>query len=86
LGPPPLSPAPWSDFNAAVPSEHVRESRYTDTLPQRYPTTWGDEAAKSLGVQDGRWEAFRTQPSSRLEPSLNAGVYSDGAMLRLQWH
>jgi hypothetical protein len=77
---------PMPDFNPAVPSEHVREARYADTQPQRYPTTWGDEAAQSLGVQDGKWEAFRTEPTSRLEPSLNAGVDSGGAMLRLQWH
>jgi hypothetical protein len=74
------------DLNPVVPSEHVREARYADTAPQRYPTTWSDEAAQSLGVQDGKWEAFHTEPSSRLEPSLNAGVDSGGAMLRLQWH
>jgi hypothetical protein len=74
------------DLNPVVPSEHVREARYADSTPQRYPTTWGDEAAQSLGVQDGKWEAFHTEPTSRLEPSLNAGVDSGGAMLRLQWH
>ena len=77
---------PMPDFNPAVPIEHVREAKYADNLPQRYPTTWGDEAAQRLGVRDGRWEAFSTTPSSRFEPSLNAGVDSGGAMLRLQWH
>jgi hypothetical protein len=47
---------------------------------------YSDEAAQRLGVKDGHWEAFHTQPSSPLEPSLNAGVDSGGAMLRLQWH
>lgn len=74
------------DLNPVIPSDHVREARYADTQPQRYPTTWGDEAAQSLGVQDGKWEAFHTEPSNRLEPSFNAGVDSGGAMLRLQWH
>jgi hypothetical protein len=86
LGAAPVRAGAMPDFNPAVPSEHVREARYADTQPQRYPTTWGDEAAQRLGVQDGKWEAFRTEPSSRLEPSLNAGVDSGGAMLRLQWH
>ncbi len=72
------------DLNPVVP-EHVREARYASSQPQRYPTTWGDEAAQSLGVQDGKWEAFHTEPTSRLAPSLNAGVDSGGAMLRLQW-
>lgn len=74
------------DFNPVVPSEHVREARVAETQPQRFPTVWGDQAAQRLGVQNGRWEAFSTTPSSRLAPSLNAGVDSGGAMLRLQWH
>ena len=74
------------DINAAPPIEHVAQAKYADNQPQRYPTTWGDEAAQSLGVRDGKWEAFHTTPTSQLAPSLNAGVDSGGAMLRLQWH
>ena len=74
------------NIDAAPAIPHVAESRYADNQPQRYPTTWGDEAAQSLGVQDGKWEAFHTEPTNRLEPSFNAGVDSGGAMLRLQWH
>ena len=46
---------------------------------------WSDEAAQSLGVRDGKWEAFSTTPSSRLEPSVSAGADAGGAMLKLQW-
>ena len=73
------------DGNAGLTSEHVREARYAERETQRYPTTWGDEAAQTLGVRDGKWEAFATKPSSRFEPSLNAGVDQGSAMLRLSW-
>ena len=86
LGAAPAGAAIMPDWNPVVPSEHAREAAYADTQPQRYPTVWGDEAAQRLGVENGRWEAFSTTPSSRLAPSLNAGVDSGGAMLRLQWH
>jgi hypothetical protein len=73
------------DPTAPVATEHAREAAYADDSP-RYPMNYSDEAAQRLGVEDGHWEAFHTQPSSPLEPSLNAGVDSGGAMLRLQWH
>ena len=85
LGALPARAGAMPDLNPAVP-EHVREAKYADSQPKPYPTTWGDEAAQSLGVRDGKWEAFHTVPSSPLAPSLNAGVDSGGAMLRLQWH
>jgi hypothetical protein len=74
------------NIDAAPAIPHVAEARYAENQPQRYPTTWGDEAAQRMGVQDGKWEAFRTTPSSRFEPSLDAGVDQGNAMLRLQWH
>ena len=73
------------DLNPAPPIQHVAETKYAENQPQRYPTIWGDEAAQRLGVKDGKWEAFHTTPTSPLAPSLNAGVDSGGAMLRLQW-
>ena|ERR1700761_90363 len=73
------------DLNPVLP-EHVREAKYADADTQRYPTTWSDEAAQRLGVQDGKWEAFHTTPSSQFEPSFSAGADAGGAMLKLQWH
>jgi hypothetical protein len=48
---------------------------------------YADEAAQSLGVRGGRWEAFDTGPTSSnpFMPSLRGGVDSGGAMIRLQW-
>ena len=74
------------DINVAPAIPHVAETRYADNQAQRYPTVWGDEAAQTLGVKDGKWEAFHTVPDSRLEPSLNAGVDQGSAMVRLSWH
>lgn len=86
LGAAPAGAGTLPNLDSGLTSEHVREARDAEREPQRYPTVWGDEAAQRLGVKDGRWEAFSTAPSSGLAPSLNAGVDSGGAMLRLQWH
>lgn len=51
-----------------------------------YAMTYMDEAARSLGVQNGRMDVFSTQSSSSYMPSISGGVGSDGAMLRLRWH
>jgi hypothetical protein len=50
--------------------------------------TYMDEAARALGVQNGRMDVFSTQPqsSSSYMPSISGGLGSDGAMLRLRWH
>ncbi len=42
-----------------------------------------DQMAQSLGVRDGKWEAFTSKPP--LTPSLNASMGSSGSMLKLQW-
>ena len=59
----------------------------TDQEQPLYPMNYADEAARSLGVRGGRWEAFDTGPtsSSPFMPSLRGGVDSGGAMIRLQW-
>jgi len=48
--------------------------------------TYVDEAARSLGVQNGRMDVFSTQSSSSYIPSISGGLGGDGAMLRLRWH
>jgi len=57
-----------------------------DPHPTPYAMTYVDEAARSLGVQNGRMDVFSTQSSSSYMPSISGGVGSDGAMLRLRWH
>jgi hypothetical protein len=73
------------DPSAAAPIPHVQEARYGDQAQAPYAMNYTDEAAQSLGVKDGKWEAFSTGPSDSLLPSVNAGADSGGAMIRLQW-
>ncbi len=54
--------------------------------PSPYAMTYMEEAARSLGVQNGRMDVFSTQSSSSYMPSISGGLGSDGAMLRLRWH
>jgi len=52
-----------------------------------YAMNYTDQAAQSLGVTAGHWEAFDTGQSSSdpLMPALRGGVDGGGAMIRLQW-
>lgn len=59
---------------------------YDDPRPSPYAMTFVDEAARSLGVQNGRMDVFSTQSSSSYMPSISGGVGGDGVMLRLKWH
>jgi hypothetical protein len=70
----------------ALPTEH-QIALATDQEQPLYPMKYADEAAQSLGVRGGRWEAFDTGPTSSnpFMPSLRGGVDSGGAMIRLQW-
>src|SRR6185312_735506 len=53
-----------------------------------YAMTYVEEAARTLGVKDGRMDVFSTVPksSSSYMPSISGGLGGDGAMLRLRWH
>lgn len=57
-----------------------------DPRPSPYAMNFADEAARSLGVQNGRMDVFSTRSSSSYMPSISGGVGGDGAMLRLRWH
>jgi hypothetical protein len=71
--------------NAPAPIPHVQDARFADRDKTPYAMNYSDEAAQTLGVKDGKWEAFSTSSSSPLMPSLNAGADSGGAMIKLQW-
>ena len=73
------------ETNKAFPTEHQQELRYSDSQRQPYAMNYSDEAAQSLGVHDGRWEAFSTHSSDPLMPSFKGGVDNGSAMLKLQW-
>ena len=70
------------DPNAPVPTPHQREVGYPDQDRQPYAMSYSDEAARSLGLTDGRWEAFKSQSSGA---TLKGGFDTRGAVLRLQW-
>ena len=71
------------DPNAAWPTPHQREAAYADQDRQPYAMSYSDEAARRLGLADGRWEAFKSQ--STTGPTLKGGLDARGAVLRLQW-
>jgi len=88
LSSPGLSPA-WADRlpdpNAVPQTEHQMQLRYADTKPQPYAMNYTDEAAQTLGVKDGKWEAFSTQSPDPLMPRFKGGIDSGRAMIGLQW-
>ncbi|HEY0266841.1 MAG TPA: hypothetical protein VGC16_08825 [Rhizomicrobium sp.] len=76
-------PAPGLDTPA--PTQHQIDSRFADAQPQPYAMNYSDEAAQSLGVHDGKWEAFDTRSTDPLVPSFKGGVDNGAAMIKLQW-
>ena len=74
---------PIPDANTAPPSQHQLDQAGAPSRP--YATNYSDEAARKLGVQDGAWEVFSTQPGNPLMPSLRGGIEHGGAMISLQW-
>jgi len=73
------------DPNVAPLTEHQMQLRYADSPKQPYTTNYADEAARRLGVEDGKWEAFSTHSSDPLMPSFRGGIDSGKAMIGLQW-
>ena len=71
------------DGTAAWPTEHQKALRYADTQPQPYAMNYSDEAAQTLGVREGKWEAFT--PHSSDMPSIKGSMDSGRPMLILQW-
>jgi hypothetical protein len=70
--------------NLAAPlTQHQIELRYADSQPPRYAMNYVDEAAQTLGIHQGQWEAFT--PRSSNMPSLTGSMQSGRPMLILQW-
>ena len=68
--------------NAPYPTPHQQETRYAER-EQPWATSYSDEAARRLGFQDGRWEAFGSSDSAPYR--LKGGIGANGAVLRLTW-
>ncbi len=73
------------ETNAAWPTPHQLELRYADRRPQPYAMNYADEAARTLGIQDGKWEAFSTHSGDPLMPRFKGGIDGGRAMIGLQW-
>ncbi len=60
--------------------------KYQDQQPTRpYSMNFTDEAAQTLGVKNGRWEAFDTGPSRNgLTTNLSGGIDRGHPMIKLQ--
>jgi len=71
--------------NAPYPTPHEIQLRYADSPKQPYASSYTDEAARRLGVEDGKWEAFSTHSSDPLTPSFRGGIDNGKAMIGLQW-
>jgi hypothetical protein len=79
----PVGAFPIPNANAAPPTPHQLDQAATPSQP--YAMNYTDEAAQTLGVRDGKWEAFNTHSSDPLMPSLKGGIDHGGAMISLQW-
>jgi hypothetical protein len=75
----------FPDPNPVPLTEHQRELRYADSRAQPYALNYSDEAARSLGVENGKWEAFSTQSHDPLMPRFRGGIDQGRAMIGLQW-
>jgi hypothetical protein len=71
------------DGNTAWPTEHQKALRYAETRPQPYAMSYADQAAQTLGIREGKWEAFT--PHSSDMPSVKGGLDGGRPMLILQW-
>ncbi len=69
-------------------AEHGKILKYQDQQStQPYAMNFTDEAAQTLGVKNGRWEAFDTGSSHNgLTTSLSGGIDRGHAMIKLQLH
>ena len=74
---------PGPELNKPWPTEHQQELRAVATQPSPYAMRYSDEAAQTLGMKDGKWEAFT--PTSSLMPRINGVLEGGRPMVRLQW-
>jgi len=66
-------------------TEHQQALRVADAENGPYAMNYADQAARSLGVENGRWEAFGTGGGDALLPALKGGIDNGTAMIKLQW-
>ena len=77
------SPYRIPDGSTAWPTDHQKALRVAETQPQPYAMNYAEAAAQTLGVKDGKWEAFT--PRSSDMPSIKGSLDGGRPMLILQW-
>src|SRR4051812_42576660 len=75
---------PGPEINKPWLTEHQQELRTLASQPSPYAMSYTDEAAQTLGMKDGKWEAFT--PVNPLMPRVNGGLDGGRPTVRLQWH
>lgn len=71
------------DASTPWPTLHQLELPQAEREP--YAMNYADEAARTLGIEDGKWEAFSTRSRNPLMPSLRGGVEGGRLGIALQW-
>lgn len=71
--------------NAIPLTQHQMELRAAENRTQPYALSYSDEAARALGVENGKWEAFSTRSRDPLSPNFRGGIDGGRAMIGLQW-
>ena len=51
--------------------QHAKEGKSAPAEP--YPMNYTDQMAQSLGVRDGKWEAFTSKPPPDAQPECQHG-------------
>ena len=74
---------PVPETNKAWPTEHQQLLRTAAAEPSPYAMRYTDEAAQTLGLKEGKWEAFT--PTSPLMPRVAGGLDGGRPTLKLQW-
>ena len=72
-------------LSPSLTTEHQQALRMAETGTGPYAMNYADQAAQSLGVENGRWEAFDTGNGNALLPALKGGIDNGTAMIKLQW-
>jgi hypothetical protein len=72
---------------SGVLTEHQKILQDRDQQPAApFAMNYTDEAAQTLGVHDGRWEAIDLGPSrSGLVPKVSGAIERGNPMIQLQW-
>jgi hypothetical protein len=82
------SPSAWAferPGSGHLPSENETALKVAASQPRPYAMNYAEEAAQSLGLQDGKWEAFDGHARDPLMPSVGGGLQGGRPMITFRW-